>query len=76
MSVYKKMYAVLCGAVDEVLGPLERIPLAQPCVQRLLDALHQAEELYINTAAYIDPADGGQIMKIRIDHPAGAENDG
>ena len=28
MADYQKMYAVLCSAVDEVIDPLERIPLA------------------------------------------------
>ena len=29
MIDYKKMYAILCGAVDEVIEPLEQIPMAR-----------------------------------------------
>lgn len=28
MPDYKKMYAILCGAIDDVIDPLEEIPLA------------------------------------------------
>ena len=28
MADYQKMYALLCGAVDDVIDPLEQIPLA------------------------------------------------
>lgn len=52
MPDYQKMYAVLCGAVDEVIGPLEHIPLARASVRVLRDALEQAEEIYIDTAPY------------------------
>ena len=30
MVDYQKMYALLCGAVDDVIDPLEQIPLAIP----------------------------------------------
>ena len=30
MADYQKMYALLCGAVDDVIDPLEQIPLAIP----------------------------------------------
>ena len=47
MENYKKMYAILCAAVDEVIDPLEKIPAAVPWAARLRAALHTAEELYI-----------------------------
>lgn len=28
MADYQKLYALLCGAIDNVIDPLERIPLA------------------------------------------------
>lgn len=50
MADYKKMYAILCGAVDDVIDPLERIPLARGCAQKLKEALLEAEEIYIITS--------------------------
>ena len=35
MPNYEKMYAVLCGAIDDVMDELARIPLASPSVERL-----------------------------------------
>ena len=40
MADYQKMYAVLCSAVDEVIDPLERIPLALSSARILRAALH------------------------------------
>ncbi len=47
MADYQKMYAVLCGAIDEVIPVLECVPQALPCVRALCTALEQAEALYI-----------------------------
>ena len=47
MADYEKMYAVLCSAVDGVIEPLERIPLALPYARALRAALLQAEALYV-----------------------------
>ena len=30
MADYQKLYALLCGVIDDVIDPLERIPLALP----------------------------------------------
>ncbi len=30
MVNYQKMYAILCGAIDAVIGPLERLPPPDP----------------------------------------------
>mgnify|MGYP000021974755 FL=1 len=54
MADYQKMYALLCGALDDVTDPLEQIPLAIPYASVLRRALEDAEELYIETA---DPAE-------------------
>lgn len=50
MPNYKKMYAILCGAIDEVIDPLERIPLAVPSAKKLRAALEEAENIYIETS--------------------------
>lgn len=46
---YKKMYAVLCGTVDDAIDELETIPLALPAATSLRNALLQTEEIYIDT---------------------------
>ena len=45
---YKKMYAVLCGAIDEVIEPLRAIPEAYPQMCSLQAALLEAEEIFIS----------------------------
>ena len=35
MADYRKMYHVLCRAIDDVIDPLERIPLAIPYTKQL-----------------------------------------
>ena len=47
MADYQKMYAVLCRAIDDVIDPLERIPLALPWAACLRRALLEAEEIYV-----------------------------
>ena len=63
MPNYEKMYAVLCGAIDEVMDELARIPLASPAVERLHSAL---EEIYIRTSVYTAERDGN-IIELRCD---------
>ena len=48
MPEYQKMYALLCGAIDEVIEPLLEIPLALPYAIKLQAALEAAEELYLS----------------------------
>ena len=48
MPEYQKMYALLCGAIDEVIEPLSEIPLALPYAIKLQAALEAAEELYLS----------------------------
>ncbi len=47
MADYQQMYYILCRAVDRVIDPLERIPLARPAAQTLRAALLAAEEVYL-----------------------------
>ena len=42
MPNYQKMYAILCGAIDDVIDPLEKIPLAVPSAKKLRAALGDA----------------------------------
>ena len=51
MADYKKMYALLCGAIDEVIDPLENIPQARSIAAKLRAALEKAEEIYIETSS-------------------------
>ena len=49
MADYKKKYAILCGAIDDVIDPLRQIPAAAPYAQSLRSALLEAEEIYLCT---------------------------
>ena len=49
MADYKKMYAVLCGAIDDVIDPLSQIPLAFTQVNALRAALLRAEDIFLET---------------------------
>ena len=49
MPNYKKMYALVCGAVSDALDLLPETEENQPGRERLQTALLQAEELYIST---------------------------
>lgn len=46
---YKKMYAILCGAVDDVIDDLNQIPLARPAARKLQKAMLDAEEVCITS---------------------------
>ena len=49
------MYAVLCKAIDDVIDPLERIPLALPWAACLRKALSETEDIYIDSEQTYDP---------------------
>ena len=49
MADYKKMYAILCGAIDDIIDPLQQIPAAVPYAQQLRSALLETEEIYLRT---------------------------
>lgn len=64
MADYKKMYTVLCGAVDEVIDPLEQIPMARSSVQVLREALLRAERIYIDTTTYSQLSKHPQVVEL------------
>ena len=67
MADYRKMYYVLCKAIDDAIDPLEHIPLAAPYAQRLQKALLEAEEVYISTTPYAEGTDDAKIIQIKTD---------
>lgn len=54
MADYERMYALLCGAVDNAIDALENVPAAERISQSLQSALLEAEEIYIQTAPCVD----------------------
>lgn len=50
MQDFEKMYAILCGAIDDVIEPLEHIPRARPYAHARTAALLEAEERYLSAA--------------------------
>ena len=50
MADYQKMYAILCGAVDDALMGLEQGSSAASIALRLRLALERAEEIYLETS--------------------------
>ena len=67
MPDYERMYALLCGAVDEAIDSLEKIPAAEHISQSLQAALLEAEEIYIETAPYLDESEDSKIPELKID---------
>ncbi len=51
MTDYRKMYYVLCRAADKAIDLLEGIPAAERAEKTLRDALLEAEEIFVRTAA-------------------------
>ena len=47
---YRKMYALLCTAIDRSIDPWKRIPQAHPIADALERALLEAENVYLATA--------------------------
>jgi len=50
MADYKRMYALLCRAVDDAIDALEIIPEAARVAEALQTVLYQAEEIYIENS--------------------------
>ena len=48
MVDYEPMYAILCGAIDDVLEDLKAIPAAAASAAKLQNALLDAEEHYLS----------------------------
>lgn len=68
MADYRKMYYLLCKAIDDVIDPLDRIPLANPYTKLLKNALLEAEEIYITTTSYAEETDDPKIIQIKTDN--------
>lgn len=58
MHNYEKMYAILCGAVDDVIEELEHIPRGRPFAHALSAALVEAEEIHLS-----ESEDSAQVQK-------------
>ena len=56
MTNYAKLYARLCGAIDEVLDELGTIPEAQHAREKLQAAILDVEAQYLDTAEEKMPA--------------------
>ena len=56
MTDYAKLYARLCGAIDEVLDELVTIPVARHARERLQAAILDAEAQYLDTEEEKKPA--------------------
>lgn len=67
MADYQKMYAVLCGAIDDVLDGLRTIPLAQPYARQLYSALLYAEDIYIDTTFYTADTQSQKVIQLKLD---------
>lgn len=50
MADYRRMYAVLCKAIDDAIKPLEAVAPDQQIAGKLRMALLEAEEIYITTS--------------------------
>ncbi len=58
MTDYAKLYARLCGAIDEVLDELGTIPEAKHAREKLQAAILDTETQYLDTAEDKIPAGG------------------
>ncbi len=67
MPDYKRMYSELCAAIDSVIDPLEKLPLAQKYAVVLRAALLRAEEIYIDTSFTARQEDDGIFRLTRSD---------
>ena len=56
MTDYAKLYARLCGAIDEVLDELRTIPEARRAREKLQAAILDAEAQYLDTEEEKKPA--------------------
>ena len=62
MADYKKMYCLLCRVIDDVIGPLEKLPMTEKYAERLKQALEDAEEIYIETSLYAAERERAEII--------------
>ena len=62
MADYKRMYTVLCRAVDKALDELSGMPPTVSVAKELQRALLEAEEIYLGTEEP-DPVDKNPIRQ-------------
>ena len=71
MADYKKMYAILCGAIDDAIDELSQFPFAHHSVQQLQNALYRAETIFIDTSLYAEEIHGQKVIQLKADHETG-----
>ena len=67
MADYQKMYAILCGAVDDAL--MEQGSSAACISLRLRLALERAEEVYLQTSMCAERRGDTNLIELRRDAP-------
>ena len=68
-GLYQKMYAILCGAVDDALMGLEQGSSAACIALRLRLALERAEEIYLETSMCAERRGDTNLIELRRDAP-------
>ena len=66
MGDYRKMCAVLCCAIGDVIDDLAQIPKARQSMLHLQRALQQAEDIYIETTVYWEDT-SQTIIELKVD---------
>lgn len=69
MADYQKMYAILCGAVDDALMGLEQGSSAACISLRLRLALERAEEIYLETSMCAEWRGDTNLIELRRETP-------
>lgn len=69
MADYRKMYAILCGAVDDALLELERGGSTDCIAFRLRLALERAEEVYLETSMCAERRGDTNLIELRREAP-------
>lgn len=69
MADYQKMYAILCGAVDDALQELEEGGSAACIALRLRLALERAEEIYLETSMCAERRGDTNLIELRRETP-------
>ena len=69
MADYQKMYAILCGAVDDALMGLEQGSSAACISLRLRLALERAEEIYLETSMCAERRGDTNLIEQRRETP-------
>ena len=69
MADYQKMYAILCGAVDDALQELEEGGSAACISLRLRLALERAEEVYLQTSMCAERRGDTNLIELRRETP-------